>query len=29
VLFADGGWQTQDTVAKSFTTVTLRGELRF
>ena len=29
VVFADGGWQTQDTVAKSTTTVTLRGELRF
>jgi outer membrane receptor for ferrienterochelin and colicins len=29
VVFANGGWQTQDTVAKSFTTVTLRGELRF
>jgi outer membrane receptor for ferrienterochelin and colicins len=27
--FSDGGWQTQDTVAKSYTTVTLRGELRF
>jgi iron complex outermembrane receptor protein len=29
VYFANGGWQTLDTVAKSFTTVTLRGELRF
>jgi outer membrane receptor for ferrienterochelin and colicins len=29
VVFANGGWQTQDTVAKSYTTVTLRGELRF
>lgn len=29
VFFANGGWQTQDTVAKSYTTVTLRGELRF
>lgn len=28
-VFANGGWQTQDTVAKSYTTVTLRGELRF
>lgn len=26
---ANGGWQTQDTVARSYTTVTLRGELRF
>jgi iron complex outermembrane receptor protein len=29
VYLANGGWQTQDTVAKSYTTVTLRGELRF
>jgi len=29
VVFDSGGWQTQDTVAKSYTTVTLRGELRF
>lgn len=29
IQFADGGWQTQDTVAKSYTTVTLRAELRF
>ena len=29
VLLDKGGWQTQDTVAKSYTTVTLRGELRF
>ena len=29
VYLANGGWQTQDTVARSFTTVTLRGELRF
>jgi outer membrane receptor for ferrienterochelin and colicins len=26
---ANDGWQTQDTVVKSYTTVTLRGELRF
>ena len=29
VYFANGRWQTQDTVAKSYTTVTLRSELRF
>jgi iron complex outermembrane receptor protein len=29
VFFANGGWQTQDTVARSYTTVTLRGEFRF
>ena len=29
VYFANGGWQTLDTVMKSYSTVTLRGELRF
>lgn len=29
VLLDNGGWQTQDTVARSYTTVTLRAELRF